>query len=1047
MSKHDVTSIQRAWLYMLTRNGVDECWVYDPTDHAVHTLHFNELGQANINTYDNPRERAITTGMVHPSSVDAFNAFFDDMVMGLSHGEIEIVFRPNINQGYCWYRLSFTTDYSESGEPLCAIGFIYKLEQKDKPAFMQPHIPDTIFANLLRMGVANLRSGNLEMLLERNGDQISLRRNLPYETALQEYAMSSLRNDEREGYLAQLNLHHLHELYDAGTRWTIGRYHIIQNSLVVDMRIGLNTRRNAQGDLIVYSYTSKSDSLSTWESNCGVAASYDDATGLYMREYAQLIASSILVDDTHTMSALGVMRFAESEPVPDYLKNDLARALNVFLDTDCITYRFDKNCIGMFFPSIESENAIQRRVESAIESARNSLLDAHDTDALALTNLHLVSYVIYATHNYLEVNTAAQLAYDACMKSDIPPQGDFVNPPCSYPIATGQDTDETTSFGKPNLDHLAEKEARFCASLFSKMLNSGSAVQSIGTALNGLGDYYKARRVYLVSVTLDQNQIAIPYEWTAPNVAALKGRFSSTNAHRFPFIVRNLNATHPVYVSKPRIYTGMNDKAMHQEAWRFCLIPINYGDRYALVLCIDNPAHNLGQWNVAIHVAQHIFREWNYHSFGLLQQRKIESTNIDIALDGQALEHALSHVDGGAWKTLGVMVVTVVHPADLVQRSGLTYALNLFEHIRETLNTTFFNMPVFHTNDTEFVALFPNSAYPAFIQRCAQVRSELTLAHGNEITIGSSWSDNPREAWSAIGEARCIARTETAITPEDNSNNNGTSAKSNAKQMPRSLESVPVTQQLNQMVEDLSQYFCVYIQPKIDNRTGELVGAEAFCRLIDDPKRTHVPMREIEQMEAKGSIYRLDYYIFNQVLGLMSRWQDQTGRTIPISTNFSRTTLLNPRALASILAIASHYPELNSNNIELEITESAIDLGKANLSDLVNRYRSIGLRVALDDFGVHYSDASILANVHFDTIKLDRTIVAGLPDNSSSSTLVKNIIKICTEQNIACIAEGVETSAQAAALAQSGCFICQGFFYDKAMSPKEFERKYLDTSN
>ena len=109
----------------------------------------------------------------------------------------------------------------------------------------------------------------------------------------------------------------------------------------------------------------------------------------------------------------------------------------------------------------------------------------------------------------------------------------------------------------------------------------------------------------------------------------------------------------------------------------------------------------------------------------------------------------------------------------------------------------------------------------------------------------------------------------------------------------------------------------------------------------------------------------------------------------------------------------------------------------------MGRFRALGLRVALDDFGTHYSSVSVLANVRFDTIKLDRSIVSGVADNAVSRSLIRSIAEICSSQNMECVAEGVETAEQAAALTEEGCHYCQGFYYDKPMPPELFERKYL----
>lgn len=1045
MTTSDLNTIQCSWLRMLTRDGADECWYFDHATHVVQTLFFDELGRAHIVSHDDPRESAIEQGSVHPQSVDAFNGFFDDLVGGLPSGQVELLFRPDGSQGYCWCRLSFKTTYSESGDPSCAIGLMYKLEHDDAPTFVHPAIPDTLIPHLLRMSVSDLRTDTMNVLIEQKGDQISLRRDLPLAEALRENASSTFRDGEAESYLSQLDPARLTALHDAGTRWSIKRYHIVRNGIIIDVRIAINVRRSAQGDLISYAYTSASDALNAWEADCSVAVERDPATDLYTRAYAQLVARSILLDGAASTSALGVVRFAGAVPLPDHLWNDLARALSVFLDTDCITYRFDEASLGVFFPSIDTGDAVERRLESAFRSARDSLVDVRRDEREALDALHIVAYVLSSTQPHPDLECMASSAYEACLGSAVPDEGDKVYLSRFPPMGAGQAAAQAVDPPSEELGALTSEELRACAVLLSKMLESGSASQCIATALQELGNYYKARRVYIAHVVPDQDTITLPYEWAAPNKAALKGLLSHSSAHRFPFIMHNISADHPVYVSRPRVYSHADDATPVQHIWRFCLVPITCSKHFALSLCVDNPAEHLDGWNLACVAARHIHRAWTYRTADFAQQLELGSRHATAAYGKEALGKLLGSIDNGAWSTLGVMVATIPHPADIVQDHGLAYALDAFKDVIDTLTRVFSDMPIFHTADTEFIALLPNSAYDAFIQRCARARSQLEASHPSDVALGSSWTDDVLGAWDAVNEARYIADTSNSMRPKPQDEGGPRAEARPAGEAAHAL-SPAFHPSPDRSVEDFARRFRVYVQPKIDNRTGELVGGEALCRVIGSNGRAISPVQEIQRLEAQGTIHDLDYHVFDQTLELMSRWKDEYGRAVPLSTNFSRATLLNQRALASILAIRSHFPELDDDAIEIELTESAVDLGKINLIHLVDRYHSAGLSVALDDFGSHYSNVAVLANVRFDTIKLDRSIISGLPGNPVSRSIVKSIAEICADQHMACVAEGVETSAQVGSLAHIGCHVCQGFFYDKALPPELFAKKYLDST-
>ena len=117
--------------------------------------------------------------------------------------------------------------------------------------------------------------------------------------------------------------------------------------------------------------------------------------------------------------------------------------------------------------------------------------------------------------------------------------------------------------------------------------------------------------------------------------------------------------------------------------------------------------------------------------------------------------------------------------------------------------------------------------------------------------------------------------------------------------------------------------------------------------------------------------------------------------------------------------------------------------GKGSLQALMEQFRQCGLHFSLDDFGSKYANMQIFTGVKFDTVKLDRSLIAGMVGNSISQMLVQDIVRICRTCGMACIAEGVETQEQAAALEKMGCRCAQGYYFDRPLPAEQFERKYL----
>ena len=153
--------------------------------------------------------------------------------------------------------------------------------------------------------------------------------------------------------------------------------------------------------------------------------------------------------------------------------------------------------------------------------------------------------------------------------------------------------------------------------------------------------------------------------------------------------------------------------------------------------------------------------------------------------------------------------------------------------------------------------------------------------------------------------------------------------------------------------------------------------------------------------------------------------------------------LANSYTLASVLAIQSRYPEIPASALELEVTERDSGIEASAFRAIVDRFHACGLRLGLDDFGSQYANLSLFTNVKFDTIKMDRSLIADVVHNPIAQTLVQDIVQICRTHHMACVAEGVENRAQLDVLLKMGCPYAQGYYYDRPLPAQAFAEKYL----
>lgn len=237
----------------------------------------------------------------------------------------------------------------------------------------------------------------------------------------------------------------------------------------------------------------------------------------------------------------------------------------------------------------------------------------------------------------------------------------------------------------------------------------------------------------------------------------------------------------------------------------------------------------------------------------------------------------------------------------------------------------------------------------------------------------------------------------------------------------------------------MNKEFQVYYQPKIYAKDGQLYGAEALVRWIHDGKMIS-PSEFIPLFEKNKFILKLDLYIFEQVCSDMKMWKEKYQKEPIISVNVSRNHFLDEHFLEKYMMIASQYG-INTNKIDLEITESATIEAGIDIIEIMNKMKRLGFMISIDDFGTGYSSLSALQDMPADILKIDKSFVDRIGKNEKN--IIDYILTIAKELKLTTIAEGVETKEQRDYLLEKGCDIIQGYYYAKPMPEEEFE-EYID---
>ena len=248
-----------------------------------------------------------------------------------------------------------------------------------------------------------------------------------------------------------------------------------------------------------------------------------------------------------------------------------------------------------------------------------------------------------------------------------------------------------------------------------------------------------------------------------------------------------------------------------------------------------------------------------------------------------------------------------------------------------------------------------------------------------------------------------------------------------------------------QLIESFHQaieekQFCVYFQPKFDIRPKSpiLTSAEALVRWQHPQLGMISPGLFIPLFEDNGLIQELDNYVWRETAARIRDWKDRVGFSVPVSVNVSRIDMYDPELLSKFEALLQEF-ELSTQDLLLEITESAYTQDSEQIIETVNQLRAIGFQIEMDDFGTGYSSLNMISALPIDALKLDMQFVRSAFRDQKDTRMLEVIIGIADHLAVLVIAEGVETEEQLVALKDLGCDIVQGYYFSKPIPPEAFE--------
>ena len=342
----------------------------------------------------------------------------------------------------------------------------------------------------------------------------------------------------------------------------------------------------------------------------------------------------------------------------------------------------------------------------------------------------------------------------------------------------------------------------------------------------------------------------------------------------------------------------------------------------------------------------------------------------------------------------------------------------------------------------EFLVLVPDIGNETDVERIAerllQAVSEPHLLRGRKVvakcSIGIAVYPDNGETVEAL-----MANVDNAMY-QAKANQSGSALFFTEEMNIRLRRRMQMEQDLNTAAE-LGQ-LSLHFQPIVSAAGQHHRGAEVLLRWHHPERGAISPADFIPVAEASGQIIGIGDWVLEQACRSWTRWRKAGIEPGFLAINISGVQLRKRFAerLSELMAAYGVPPQA----LELEITERVLLADRDYVADELKNLRSLGVRLALDDFGTGYSALSYLKRFRFDSLKIDQSFVAGLPDNPDDVSVVKAIIAMAKGLDLNVIAEGVENRAQLRFIVRQACDLAQGYLFAKPMDESAY-RNYLQS--
>ena len=478
--------------------------------------------------------------------------------------------------------------------------------------------------------------------------------------------------------------------------------------------------------------------------------------------------------------------------------------------------------------------------------------------------------------------------------------------------------------------------------------------------------------------------------------------------------IKSLRESHPV------IYEYLAEL----RAWSAAGISLYTGDHLLGILMVLNPHRHLEETDVLSMLGTTLAARIELRN--LQEQQEYDRTHDKLTnlWNREGLSVMARTGADNMFCSLGVITTDVIHLSEINKQFGYISGNRRLMEVADLLKSLFPNYRIYRYDEDEMLVLCINIKRQEMEQQVENLQKRLA-GLGFGVAMGYSWSAHPQTR-SQIAEAEVLMSNDKLKLMH------GTTV---MKRMEQS-----VIDEINDLME--RGRYLVYLQPKVDIHTGRTEGAEALIRQLDDELGIVGPGMFIPVLEHYNLVHMIDLFVLDEVFRYQKEQIREGHRTVPISVNFSKMTIMYPELIEKVTQMVQKY-DIPVELIHIEVTETVGDMDHVLIENVANSLKELGFRLSMDDFGSHYSNLAVLIQYDFDSAKIDRSMVTEITNNRKSRILLDYMTSMINDLGILCFVEGIETKEQVDILKKTKAEMIQGFYFGKPVPKEKFYEAFI----